>query len=973
MSMEPPRRQDAKGAGLSFPFLVSGFLLLALGVVRAQLSPEEAVKAFQLGNAGMRVELVAAEPLVESPCAIAYDEKGRLFVAENRGYPNTAEPPQGRIALLTDGDGDGKMDARTTFANGLTFPNGVLPWRGGVIVTCAPDVLFLRDTDGDGRADERRVLLTGFDTKGSTQLRVNAPTLGPDGWIYLAAGLRGGTITCPEHPERPALKMTSDVRFHPDSLEVENADGRSQYGMSFDDYGRRFICMNRVPVQQVVLSSKWLARNPRLAFTETVQDCSERTVKTGLRGGGDGVRLFPISKNITTADSHAGSFSAACGIFIWRDGALPDDFRDQAFTCDPTANLVHLDKLTPGIAVSAAPMFHDKEFLASSDDWFRPVFLACGPEGALTIADMMRKVIEHPEYLPEEVRKRTDFDSGKALGRIWRVWKPESDSARAKAFGSETAAELVARMDTRNGWEMETAIRLLIERRPAGTVEALRSALDSPGSSGVQFKRLRALAVLGPIDDEFLERMLRKSDEGIHTAALWLAAERGALPPKLQEAVIARSEHAQPSGDLLPCLLALGGCNDARALAALAKLMQWQTDRWTWAAAESSLAGREQAFLDVVVKWICDPKGEASDAARLALLAEAGRLAGRATESARAAIGLVELQQIDFSWRKKERKVLLVGFVDGAFPNSGAGLEDIPRDVALDEEVPATVRLAAIRVLSRTGWDDARPALARLLESSNGLPSESEEIRLAAIRGIASYDPDEAVALLLSPKMREQLSMSELDAGIGALISRPGHARRILAAVEKGTLPAKMLSGQRRDLLLKHKDAEIRTLAEKLFAQAAGDRQKAFEGAKAALALRPDAAHGRELFRNVCASCHRLDREGYAVGPDLLDIRGQPKENILFHIVIPDAEISPTFAAHTVEMKDGRSLLGLLASETASSLTLRMPGGQEETLSRVDVAKIEALPSSLMPAGLEGIGEQSLADLLAFLKGEAPR
>src|SRR4051812_11556274 len=404
----------------TFPIIAAG-ALLAMCTASAQLSPIDALAAFQHAP-DVRVELVAAEPLVMSPCAMAFDEQGRLFVAENRGYPRTANPPQGNIVLLEDTDDDGRMDKRTVFADGLTFPNGVMPWRGGVIVTCAPDVLYLKDSNGDGKADERTVLLTGFATTGSTQLRVNAPTLGPDGWIYLAAGLSGGEITCPSHPERAALKMTADVRFHPDTLEVENVDGRSQYGMSFDDDGRRFICMNRIPVQHVVLPSKMLARNPHLAFSETVQDCSERTVKTGLRGGGDGVRLYPISHNITTADSHAGSFSAACGIHIWRGGALPEQYRGCAFTCDPTGNLVHVDKLEPrGATFAAVPLLEGREFLASSDDWYRPVFLADGPDGALYICDMYRKTIEHPDYLPEEVRKRTDFESGKEMGRIWKV------------------------------------------------------------------------------------------------------------------------------------------------------------------------------------------------------------------------------------------------------------------------------------------------------------------------------------------------------------------------------------------------------------------------------------------------------------------------------------------------------------------------------------------------------------------------
>src|SRR5206468_10771708 len=189
----------------------------------SSLTPGQAILSFRL-EPGLKIELVASEPLVGDPVAMAFDETGRMFVAENRGYPTgpgEGKPPAGIIAMLEDTDGDGRYDKRTVFADHLTFPNGVMPWRGGLFVTCAPDLLYLKDTDGDGRADVRRVVLTGFATNGSTQLRVSHPTLGLDGWIYLTSGLAGSSkIKSPDHPERLGLETSADVRFGPDTGEV---------------------------------------------------------------------------------------------------------------------------------------------------------------------------------------------------------------------------------------------------------------------------------------------------------------------------------------------------------------------------------------------------------------------------------------------------------------------------------------------------------------------------------------------------------------------------------------------------------------------------------------------------------------------------------------------------------------------------------------------------------------------------------
>ncbi len=878
-------------------------LACSLSCIAAEHSPAETAASFALADPDLTIELVAAEPLVESPCAMAFDESGGLFVAENRGYPD-ASTPLGRIALLRDSDGDGRMDKRTTFADGLTFPNGVLPWRGGVIVTCARDVLFLKDTDGDGVADERRVLLTGFATTGSTQLRVNCPTLGPDGWIYFAAGLSGGEVN--------GVKMTGDLRWNPDTGAVENVAGRSQYGMSFDSFGNRFICMNRVQAQHVVLDPKWLRRNAQLVFSDTVQNCPELIPNTLMRSTGGAARLYPLSANITTADSHQGFFSAACAVHVWRGGSLPARYDGHVFSCDPTANVVHLDRLEPaGGTFSATPFFEKKEFLASRDDWFRPVFLSAGPDGALYICDMTRKVIEHPEYLPEEVRKRTDFESGKTLGRIWRVKgkeKPRKPSASDELFAKARAGKLDA------------------------------AALNEAWNAGDE--RQRALVL-----------------------RLWLE-NKNARDWMPDPSVLAQEPDAAVR---FWAALALGEIREgAPALGVIAA--KDADDRWTRAAVLSSIAGREAEFLRSFF--------EATE---------------KVTEGTGEVLKTVGRSFPDLAALEKELGSLNPGFgldglggamcslVLGSLERSGRALDATTASeylrgtlkgldtAALDANRPQYERLAFLRLIARQSWSDASPTLLKLTAISD------DSLRSTAIRALVAFAQPEVAKTLLAPGVWAAASPSHRELLLSELLGNPAHLGGVLDAVEDGRLPASAVTSARRAVFTKHKD--LRERAETLLGSStAPDRQKAFESAKAALALKSDAKHGAELFRNACAICHRLEREGHAVGPDLFDIRGQTKENILFHIVEPDAEIAPVFANYIAETKDGRSVSGILSSETATSITLRGPLAQETALLRSDVKKLEALPTSLMPTGLEqAFSKQDLADLLAYLKGEPGR
>ena len=222
----------------------------------------------------------------------------------------------------------------------------------------------------------------------------------------------------------------------------------------------------------MVLPSRYLHRNPHLAFSETVQDCPADLAPEPLAGHGRRGRLYPISANITTADSHAGTFTAACGVIVYRGGGLPAQYRGGAFSCDPTGNLVHFDGSNRAAQRSPAGRSAEKgEFLASSDNWFRPVFLASGPEEALYICDMYRKTIEHPDYLPAEIRKRTDFESGRGMGRIWRDGQRSSRAARYRRPAPDRGA---------SGGGHCFADRAIEERRPL----AHRPGTPSPAGRG---------------------------------------------------------------------------------------------------------------------------------------------------------------------------------------------------------------------------------------------------------------------------------------------------------------------------------------------------------------------------------------------------------------------------------------------------------------------------------------------------------
>ncbi|MBX6314314.1 MAG: VCBS repeat-containing protein, partial [Isosphaeraceae bacterium] len=344
---------------------------------------------------GFQVELVASEPLVQDPIAFDWGADGKLWVVEMGDYPLGLDgkgKPGGVVRYLEDTDNDGKYDRSTVFLDGLGFPTGIMPWRDGVLISCAPDILFAADRDGDGKADVREVLFTGF-REGNQQHRVNGFDLGLDGWVYAANGDSGGLIRSTKTGEQVPI-AGRDIRLRPDEGRIEPESGQTQYGRHRDDWGHWFGGNNSVLAWHFVLAERDLRRNPRFAPSDTKQRLDPDT------------RLYPVSRtlprfNSPGAENHVTSANSP---LPYRDELFGPAFAGSLFVSEPVHNLIRRVIVEPDGASfrgRRAADEADREFLASSDNWFRPTMLRTGPDGALWIADMYRAVIEHPEWIPD--------------------------------------------------------------------------------------------------------------------------------------------------------------------------------------------------------------------------------------------------------------------------------------------------------------------------------------------------------------------------------------------------------------------------------------------------------------------------------------------------------------------------------------------------------------------------------------------
>ena len=943
-----------------------------------RISPREpaaAIESFELPS-GWKLELVAAEPQITSPVALAYDERGGLYVVEMRDYSEQADERLGRIRLLHDTNGDGFFDQSTVFADDLSWPTAIATYDGGVFVGAAPDIWYLKDHDGDGVADERRRVFTGFG-RGNVQGLLNSFHWGLDNRIYGSSSTAGGDIARIDAPGAATIAVAGrDFSFDPRALTLRAETGGGQHGMTFDDWGRRFVSANSDHFQAVLVDDRYL-QSPGAVFDAPLRQSIAvdgpqaevfrispvepwREVRTRLRTTGQ------APGPIEGGGRAAGYFTGATGGTIYRGDAWPNEFLGQAFIGDVGSNIVHRKIVhEQGVTFAAQRADEEREFVASRDNWFRPVQFANAPDGTLQIIDMYREVIEHPASLPPQIKPFVDLTSGRDRGRIYRLLWGDSPPRRRFQLDHLTTAELVSLLEHPNGWHRDTAARLLFERQDATAIPLLRSLAKTTAHPLARMHALYALAGYHAIVADDLAPRLADEHPRVREHAIRLS-ERCDITGAIRSALDDRSRDEDLRVQFQLALTLANRTEDKRfpALAELAA--RSGDDPWMIAAVRLAAGGH---LVELFERALDLPmRAGVSRAAMIEKLAagvaERGsredlhRLARRASQLSQTTSDIAEPSlrgMLIGAARGRRRSLLSSALVEyQELRQRSRALIHAARETAMSPEAAVDARRGAMEVTEAAEFDDNRSFVVDMLAAS--LP---EELQVTTVRMLGRYETDDIPDILfdawpgLSAAARSEASF--------VLFSRRDWADRAFRAIDTRRVSARDFDPRATALLGDQAD-------EMQARRGDGTRADVVLSHQTALERKGDANQGRSLFRQHCAACHRMENVGHEIGPNLSAFASRGAAAILTNVLDPNREVGPQYVNQIVVTQDGRSHSGILISQSAASITLKRGDSITETIPREEIEELRSTGQSIMPEGFEtSLGEQGLADLISYI------
>ncbi|MSO51720.1 MAG: dehydrogenase [Acidobacteria bacterium] len=559
------------------------------------LSPEAEMKTFVLPP-GYRVELVASEPMVEEPVAIDWDASGRMWVVEMLGYmqdmASTRErDPIGRISVLEDTDRDGRMDKKTVFLDGLVLPRALKVLdAGGALVGEPPHLWLARDTNGDLKADTKELVCDCYGTAmANVEHNANSLLWAQDNWIHTS-----------EHDTYLRLKRGK--------FEIRKSLARGQWGATQDDAGRVYRNNNSSALHVDVVPTPYYARNPSLLRTrgsfEFLGDPAELNATFPVRPN-RGVNRGYITGQLR-ADGTLATYTAVCAPTVYRGDRLPADVLGDVFLAEPSGNLIsRVIVFDDGTRLRGRKAYANTEFLTSTDERFRPVYLSSAPDGTLYVVDMYHGVIQHTGFITEYLRDHITSKKLEAPTRVGRIFRIVHDSTRRDeppALATESSARLVERLAHPNGWWRDTAQQLLVQRGDTAVVGALTKLAEAATDTRTRLHALWTLDGLDTLEPATVIKGLDDRSRDVRAASVRLA-ERwlDGRHADVQSAVLARLDDTDWAvrHQLAATLGAMPAA--AREQAAATLLDRHGTDPITMDATLSGLRGSEANVLNRVL------------------------------------------------------------------------------------------------------------------------------------------------------------------------------------------------------------------------------------------------------------------------------------------------------------------------------------------------------------------------------------
>jgi putative membrane-bound dehydrogenase-like protein len=944
------------------------------------LAPAEAIRKMKV-PAGFTVELVASEPAIVNPVAMTFDERGRIWITESLEYPrSSAGPGRDRIKVLESTRGDGVYDKITVFADGLNIPSGIAVGHGGVWVANSPDILFYK-IGSDGRAAGPPEVVVGGFGRSDTHELPNSLTWGPDGWLYGLNGVFNHSHV--KHQGKDFQFTCALFRIHPKTRQFQLfAEGTSNpWGIAWDTEGSAFV-------SACVIDHLW------------------HLTETGYyhRQGGP---YPPHTWVLGSIVKHKHQKAAYCGLHFFDSGAYPPEYRERLYMGNIHGGCINVDVLQrDGSTYFAKPA---PDFLTANDPWFMPVAQKTGPDGCLYILDW------YDRYHCYQDARRDPNGIDRERGRLYRIRYQGTPRAGRFDLAQESDDQLLQRLHSPNVYFRDIAQRLLTERNQADTRSKLEKlVLDEQAPRKARMHALWALVGTGSLEPGFHQQLLSQKGPGFRAwgvraagnfqkvdAALRAKVASLATDPspdvQLQVAIAARKIEGLDALALLTQVLA--SCSDDKLVPAIVwqnlhPLLEDHSESFLRLAARADRKqspGLAKVMPRVIDRILGSRKPDPAAIVALVTMSTEGTTAdpGTARQCLAALAGKVQTGEIAgppltairerlqpilghlLNGKRGDPLYLSAAMLTATFKDP-RGFEVVRKCFASTEQSDE-LRLQALAALIAGGDATVLEAVDATL---GNLRNGSAKFRGEVLACLGKLDNPNVAGVVLAhyPEMETALQPRAIE----LLSQRVSWSKALLQAIAQKKVAANALSVNQVRKMLASKDPalvkQVQAQWGSLREERNPEREQVVKDMRDFLRKnRGNPVAGMQVFKNVCAQCHKIYGEGQEVGPDITVNGRSDFDQLLSNVFDPSLVIGAAYQATTVATTKGQVITGLVVEDNPQRVVLKLQGGKLETVPRGDIEEMQVSKVSLMPEGLEKqLKPQEIADLFAFLTLDKP-